>query len=120
KIDAASAVPIIELAVVGGPGRASKSELLPFHATEDRIELGVADMKGVMALVERRLVCEEQGERVVHAHRREMAVRLVGMQAGDLREPARRLGFAVSRNDGVIKDDRHGPRSSQFFLRMLK
>src|SRR5208283_4283825 len=120
KIDAASAVPIVELAVLGGPGRASKGELLPLHATEDRIELGVADMKGVMALVERRLVCEEQGERVVDAHRREMAVRLVGVQTGDLREPARRLGFVVSRNDGVIEDDRHGSCSLQFFRRMLK
>jgi hypothetical protein len=51
----------------------------PAHAPEDLIEFGVADVKGQMVALERGILIEQQSERVVDAHRREMAVLFIGL-----------------------------------------
>jgi len=81
KIDAAAAVPIIELTVVEAPRCAAIGELRLANAAEDGIELGIADMEGVMVALELLDVVEKERERVVDTHRREMAAVRIGMEA---------------------------------------
>lgn len=48
KIDAAAAVPVIELTVAEAPRCAAIGELRLANAAEDGIELGIADVEGVV------------------------------------------------------------------------
>ena len=73
KIDAAAAVPVIELTVVDAPRCAAISELRLANAAEDGIELGIADVEGVVVALELLDVVEKERERVVDTYRREMA-----------------------------------------------
>ena len=77
KIDAAAAVPIVELTVVEVPRCAAVRQLRLANAAQDGIELGVADLEGVVVALELLVVVEKQRERVVDTHRREMAARLL-------------------------------------------
>src|SRR5262245_4409718 len=52
KIDAAAAVPVVELTVVEAPRRAAIGELRLANAAEDGIELGIADMEGIVVALD--------------------------------------------------------------------
>ena len=54
KIDAAAAVPIVELAVFEAPGRAAEGDFRLLDAVEDSVELAVADMESVVVALELR------------------------------------------------------------------
>jgi hypothetical protein len=58
KIDAAAAVPVIEVAVLEAPLCAAVGELRLANAAEDGIELGIADVEGVVVALELVLVVE--------------------------------------------------------------
>jgi hypothetical protein len=107
KIDAAAAVPVIELTVIEAPRRAAIGELRLADAAEDGIELGIADVEGVVVALELLLVVEKERERVVDAYRREMAVFRIGMEAKNSREKLRRCPPVAGRDDGVIEGNGH-------------
>src|SRR5215471_2123047 len=65
KIDAAAAVPVVELTVVEAPRCAAIGDLRLSNAAEDSIELGITDMKGVVVALELLVVVEKERERVV-------------------------------------------------------
>ena len=90
KIDAASAVPIIELTVVEAPRCAAVRELRLANAAQDGIELGIADVEGVVVALEPLVVVEKEHERVVDPYRREMAAFRIGMEAKNARKKLRR------------------------------
>src|SRR5260370_36406063 len=73
EIDAAAAVPVVELAVVEAPRRAAENDLGFLDAAEDGVELGLADMKRVMMTLELGVVIEQQRQRLVDPHRRKIA-----------------------------------------------
>jgi hypothetical protein len=78
KIDAASAVPVVELTVVEAPRCAAMGELSLPNAAEDGIELGITDVEGVVVALELLVVVEEECERVVDTYRREMVAVRIG------------------------------------------
>jgi hypothetical protein len=86
KIDAAATVPVVELTVVEAPRCAAIGELRLANAAEDGIELGVADVEGVVVALELLVVVEKERERAVNAYRREMAVFWIGMEAKNARK----------------------------------
>ena len=68
KIDAAAAVPVIEVTVVEAPRCAAIGELRLPDAAEDGIELGIADVEGVMVALELLVVIEKERECVVDTY----------------------------------------------------
>src|SRR6516162_9816801 len=107
KIDAAAAVPIIELSVVKAPRCAAVRELRLANAAQDGIELGIADVEGVVVALELLVVIEKERERVVETYRREMAVFRIGMEAENSRKKLRRCPLVVGGDDGVVEGDGH-------------
>src|SRR5262249_7241502 len=107
KIDAAAAVPVVELTVVEAPRRAAIGELRLANAAEDGIELGIADMEGVVVALELLVVVEQERERVVDTYRREMAAFRIGMEAKNARKKLRRCPLVAGRDDGVVEGDGH-------------
>src|SRR5580658_11328685 len=73
EIDAAAAVPVVELAVVEAPRRAAESDLGFLDTAEDGVELGLADVECVMMTLELGVVVEQQRQRLVDPHWREIA-----------------------------------------------
>jgi hypothetical protein len=86
KIDAAAAVPIIELTVVEVPRCAAVRELRLANAAQDGIELGIADMEGVVVALELLMVVKKERERVVDTYRREVAAFRIGMETKNARK----------------------------------
>src|SRR5580700_9390600 len=107
KIDAAAAVPIIELTVVEAPRCAAIGELRLANAAEDGIEIGIADVEGVMVALELLDVVEKERERIVDTYRREMAAFRIGMEAKHARKKLRRCPLIAGRDDGVVEGDGH-------------
>jgi len=81
KIDAAASVPVVEPTVVEAPRCAAIGELRLANAAEDGIELGIADLEGVVVALELLVVVEKERERVVDTYRREMVAFRIGMEA---------------------------------------
>jgi len=59
KVDAAAAVPIIELTVIEAPRCAAVRQLRLANAAQDGIELGIADVEGVVVALELLVVIEK-------------------------------------------------------------
>ena len=116
KIDAAAAVPIIELTVVEAPRCAAKGELCLANAAEDGIELGIADVEGVVVALELLVVVEKQRERVIDTYWREMAAFRIGMEAENARKKLRCGPLVAGRDDGVVEGDGHR-KTSRYELR---
>src|ERR1700758_3882787 len=98
KIDAAAAIPVIELTVVETPRRAAIGQLRLANAAEDGIELGIADVEGVVVALELLDVVEKERERVVDTYRYEMAAFRVGMEAKNTRKKLRRCPLITGRD----------------------
>src|SRR5215468_4310449 len=107
KIDAAATVPVVELTVVEAPRRAAIGELRLANAAEDGIELGIADMEGVVVALELLVVVEKERERVVDTYRCEMAAFRIGMETKNARKKLRRCPLVADRDDGVVEGDGH-------------
>src|SRR5262245_48218286 len=97
---------MIERPVIGTLRIAAILESRLLDAVENRVELGVAHVKGVVTAIEGVAVVEQQRRLVVDPHRGEIADAL-GLQPEDAGEEPRRLRLVARRNDGVIQDDRH-------------
>src|SRR5712691_5702090 len=111
EVDAPAAVPIVELAVVETPRRAAVSDAGFLHAAEDCVEFGVAHVEGVVMAFERRVVVEQERQRLIHPHRREMVARPGETQAEKAREIAGGGHLVARRHNGVVEHDRHGRTS---------
>src|SRR6516162_5831365 len=107
KIDAAAAVPIIELTVVETPRGAAVRELRLANAAQDRIELGIADVEGVMVALELLVVVEKERECVVDTYRRKMPVFRIGVKAKNPRKKLGRCHLIAGRDDGMVEGDGH-------------
>src|SRR5262252_6391238 len=107
KIDAAAAVPVVELTVIEAPRCAAIGELRLANATEDGIELGIVDVEGVVVALELLVVVEKERERLVDTYRREMAAFRIGMEAKNARKKLRCCPLVAGRDDGVIEGDGH-------------
>src|ERR1700730_16261852 len=107
EVDAAAAVPIVELAVVEAPRRAAIGKAFFPYARENGVELGVADVKGQVVAFERGVVVEQQCQRLVHAHRCEMLARPVKTQGEKAREKEGRRFLVARRHDRMVERDRH-------------
>ncbi len=107
KIDAAAAVPVIELAILKAPRRAAIGELRRADAAEDGIELGIADVESVVVAFEVPAVIEKQRERVVDTDRREMAAVRIYLEAENSRKELCRCPLIAGRDDGVVESDGH-------------
>jgi hypothetical protein len=62
------------------------------------------------------VVVEEQRERLVDAHRREVTVSILEFEPEQLREKAGRSLFVARGDDGVVEHDRHRPFSAALEL----
>jgi hypothetical protein len=51
EVDASAAAPVVDFAVVEAPGSATIGEPSLLDSTEDRVEFGVGDVKGVVVAV---------------------------------------------------------------------
>src|SRR5580704_5179398 len=107
KIDAASAVPVVELTVVEAPRCAAIGELGLPNAAEDGIKLGIADVEGVVVALEVLVVVEEECERVVDTYRREMVAFRIGMEPKNACKRLGRCPLVAGRDDGVVEGDSH-------------
>jgi hypothetical protein len=72
------------------------------------VELGIADLEGVVVTVERGIVVEQERQAVVHPNRREMAASRIERQAEDVGEEPGGGYLVTRRHDGVVQDDGHG------------
>src|SRR5262252_1802841 len=86
KVDAAACVPVVELTVVEAPRCAAIGERRFANAAEDGIELGIADVEGVVVALELLVVVKKERERVVDTYRREMAAFQIGIEAKNARK----------------------------------
>src|SRR6476660_6164042 len=72
-IEAAAAIPSVELSVLKAPGPASEGEPSVFDPLQDRVEFGVAYVKRIMLACDSPIrVSEVQRQCVVDAHRRKV------------------------------------------------
>ena len=102
EINPAATVPIVELAVIEAPGGAAISEADLLDALEDGVELGIANMKGVVVTLEGGVVVEQERQAVVYPNRREMAAFLIERQAEDVSEKPGSGYFVTRWHDGVV------------------
>jgi hypothetical protein len=86
EIDTAATVPVIELTVIEASRSAAVCEPSLLDAFEDGVELGIADMEGVVVTAERGVIIEQERQAVIHPNRREMAVARIERQAKDVGE----------------------------------
>ena len=103
EIDAAAAVPSIGLHVVLRVWTAAVGDSGLLDATEDRVELRVADMESVVMHLKTIPVVEIQGECFVDSDGRKMAHRAVVFQAEHVGEKLCRRLFVMRRHDRVIQ-----------------
>src|SRR5580704_6348555 len=106
EIDAAAAVPVVELAVVEAPRRAAENDLGFFNAAKDGVELGLADMKRVVMALELGIVIEQQRQCLVDPHRREIAA-APALQSEKASKEFGRRDFVACRYDGMVEHDGH-------------
>src|SRR5262245_23815850 len=97
KVDAAPAVPVVDLHVVGREWAAAVRQALGDHAAEDRVELGLADLERVVPRCERIVLVEVERERLTRdPDRREVAHRPYVLESEHALVEARGL-FLVAR-----------------------
>src|SRR5262245_38713398 len=119
EVEASPAPAGIDLAVGVVVWPAAVSESLGLHPTENRLELRLTDMEGiVMALagpgVETRpapcfgLIGEVKGQALIDLHLREVALPRLDLQSEDLGEEFGRGDLVFRRHDSVIENNCHG------------
>src|SRR6266478_3954398 len=75
EIDATPAVPVIDLHVGARARAAAIGDAFVLDPGEDRVELGFADLEGVMVMLEIAALVEIEGQLLVDLDRREMGMR---------------------------------------------
>ena len=90
EIEAAAAAPAIDLHVGARARAAAVGNPLRLDTIEDRVELGVADLEGVVMRFEVAAFVEIEGQLLVDLDRREMRMRSVIGETENPREKSRR------------------------------
>src|SRR5262249_20955783 len=89
KIDAAAPFQSLSLPSSRLHGALAVRELRLANAAQDGIELGIADVEGVVVALELLVVVEKERERVVNTYRREMSAFWISMEAKNARKKLR-------------------------------
>src|ERR1700677_4509092 len=111
EIKTAAAVPMVELAVAQAPRRAADCNVLLFNARKNGVELLVVDVKRQMMAFELVFFVEQQRQRFVDLHRREISG-TAAFEAENAGEELGRRRLVMRRDDGVIKRNCHDTRLS--------
>src|SRR3984893_10437676 len=109
EIEAAAAMPVVDLHVGARAWAAAIGNALVLDPGEDRVELGFADLEGVVVVLEIAALVEIEGQLLVDLDRREVGMRPLVFEPEDPREEAGRGDLVAGRDDGVIENDSHGP-----------
>src|SRR5712691_444418 len=86
KIDAAAAAPVVDLHVGARARPAAIGDPLLLDARENRVELRVAHLEGIVMHLEIAALVEIEGQRLVDLDRREMGMRTVVFEPENPRE----------------------------------
>src|SRR5438309_11531241 len=119
EVETAPAPVSVDLAIGMAEWPAAVADPPGLHPAEDRLELRLADMEGVVMSLARlrvetplapgfRQVGEVEGQALVDLHRREVAGDRLDRQAEDLGEEPRRGDLVLCGHDGVVETNRHG------------
>src|SRR5258708_698323 len=107
--DRAPAAQAADLHILWSPRLAPVNQACLLDASEDGVELLLADMKRVVIHLEAvAAVIKIKGEGVVHLHRRERSHRAVIGKAEQVGEELCRRNLVTRRYDRVIERDSHG------------
>src|SRR5215470_11057547 len=101
EVDAASTAPVVEFAVACAPGGASVGKPGLANAAENGVELGVGDVERVVVAFEVGVVVEQEGQRAVDLHRREVLAEALIGKAEELGELAGGSLLVARRHNGV-------------------
>src|SRR5579864_81845 len=107
KIEATSAAAMVDFHIIQRAGAAAIGDTLGTNALEDFVEFLLADLEGVVMMLELIGMVEVQGQLVVDADNREMRELALVAQPQYPRGELRRGFLVMCRNDGVIELDRH-------------
>jgi hypothetical protein len=112
EVDTSTAIPTIQLSVLRISWITAICQPRFLCAFENRVELFIAYMKGVVMDIEPVggfvVVIEVEREPLVHAHRSEISIRAFIVKAEDPCEKLGRGFLVVRRHDRVIELDGHG------------
>jgi len=100
EVDASAATPIVEFAVVEAPGSAAERETSLLDPTEDRVELGVAHMKGVVVAIKAGVLVEQESQGLIHVDGRKVVTWLFEIQAENARK--KRAAATLSRAGTMV------------------
>src|SRR5215472_10290036 len=83
EVKASTAVPIIELAVIEAPWCAAVGQTGLLDAGEDVVGVGVAHVERIVMTLERVVLVEQECQRIIDTHRREMPCLIFDLKAED-------------------------------------
>src|SRR5262249_52246574 len=112
EIDPAAAVPVVELTVVEAPGGAAVRNPRLLDARQDRVELGLAHVEGVVVAFKLGVVVKQQGQLLVDPHRREVVALPAVSQSKDAGEETGGGDLIARGHDRVIENNGHGTSSA--------
>src|SRR5262249_16001679 len=116
EVDAAAAVPVVELAVIQAPGGAAVRNPRLLDTPQDCVELGLAHVEGVVVALKPGLLVKQQRQLLVDPYRREIVALSAVAQTKDAGEEARGGDLVARRHDRVIENNGHGTLPSQLAL----
>src|SRR5260370_21683368 len=114
EIEAAAAAPLVDLQVGARAWAAAIGDALVLDPGEDRVELSLADLEGVVVVLEIAALVEIEGQLFVDLDRREMGMRPLVVEAENAREEPGRGDLVAGRDDGVIENDSHEPPAADW------
>src|SRR5260370_36758000 len=109
EIEAAAAAPLVDLQVGARAWAAAIGDALVLDPGEDRVELSLADLEGVVVVLEIAALVEIEGQLFVDLDRREMGMRPLGVEAENAREEPGRADLRAARDDGWTAADTRNP-----------
>src|SRR5260370_40886000 len=105
EIEAAAAAPLVDLQVGARAWAAAIGDALVLDPGEDRVELSLAVLEGVMVMLEIAALVEIEGQLLVALDRRELRMRPLVFEAEDPREEAGRVDLVAGRDERVLEYD---------------
>src|SRR5262249_27226187 len=107
EIDAASAAPVVDVAVGARTRPAAVGNARGLDPGKDRVELGLADPAGVMVRLELAALVQIGGPRLVDRHGGKRQMRPLAFETKDAGEDLGRGDLVASRDDRMVEGDRH-------------
>ncbi len=108
EVNVAATIPVVDFHVVRGERPAAIHQSFRLHATENIVEFGFPDLKGIVVRLERLAVVEVEAERLTRdANRSEMSRRPLALKSQNPFIEACGFFLVLRRHDGVIQFDFH-------------